>query len=408
MDGAESIMVNMNSDKIAMLIAIGILFGCLGNNQMPVGDNGSNKNIDNQIDQNHPTVIEKNETQTMPGTYEYDNNTPVYVTIYTHNEDGWEGEVGTKTKYLGYRTNLIDRLNLIHDYGAKLNWQSDWGVLLAMTQYEKEELWGDTNGKHIIEYMVDDLGFSADPHTHATTYNYADVAYLFELNNITPSGVIGGVATLGCENGKMIYNNWKEVTSLQDDGYVYGNIYPEAKWRPTILAVPAMPGHYFDEFSSGIWKPGTDVIDNDPNGDVIYVGQGYPHNQNGLGITHASGALIHVENGDYIKELVEKIKNGEVPSGKMYTASIHLQDKRINRDSLIEGGVDVNEGLQEILEELKPLADAGYIKYVTYQEAVDIWKTEYNEEPNRLGLESFSIYDESYATGQEHCEEINS
>jgi hypothetical protein len=336
-----------------------------------------------------------------PGTYQYDGNTPVYVTIYTHNEDDWRNEIGDLQKYVKYRLDLVERLNLIDEYGAKLNWQSDWGVLLAIAEYENQMSWADTNNKSILKYMTEDLGFSADPHTHLTKYNYADIAYLFELNNITPTGVIGGVAALGCANDKIIYENWEDVINLHDDGYVYGDVYPNTKWRPTILSVPAMQGHYFDDFSSGVWYPGEPVIENDPNQSIVYVGQGYPHNTNGLGSTHASGAPVHVKDGEYIKELVQKIQTGEVPSGKIYTASIHLQDKEINRDG--KENVYVNEGLREILDELKPLADAGYVEYATYQEVVNIWKTKYHNEPNRLGLETFSIYNEVLATGEEHC-----
>ena len=249
----------------------------------------------------------------------------------------------------------------------------------------------------------EDLGFSTDSHTHLTKYNYADIAHLFELNGITPTGVIGGVIALECDNGNIIYTDWRSVIDLQDDDYIYGDVYPEAQWKPTILAVPAMGDHYFDDFSSGVWIPGEEFSENDPTEAIVYVGQGYPHNQNGLGSTHASSAPIVVKDGEYIKELVEKIQSGEIPSGKIYTASIHLQDKPINDD----GGenVDVNEGLQEILEELKPLADAGYIKYATYEEVVDIWKNEYNSEPNRLGFETFSMYDEALAIGEEYCQQ---
>ncbi len=345
------------------------------------------------------------QTTTEPGTFVYDGNTPVYVTIYSHNEEAWGGEVGTEERYVGYREDLVERLNLIAEYEAKINWQSDYGVLLAMSKYESEDLWSTTNDKHILKYMTEDLGFSVEPHSHLTLYNYADIAYLFELNGITPSPIIGGVATVECDNGEISYNDWHEVINLHDDGYIYGDIYPEVKWKPTILSVPAMGGHWYDGFTSGVWIPGygskDKFLNNDPTQTIVYVGQGYAHNQNVLGAVHASSAPIHVKDGDYIKELIGKIQGGEVASGKIYTASIHLQDKSTNNDGGEE--INVNEGLKEILEELKPYADKGYIKYATYEEVVDAWKEEYNSEPNRLGLESFSIYDDVLATGQEHC-----
>ncbi|MFA6888465.1 MAG: hypothetical protein WC254_03135 [Candidatus Woesearchaeota archaeon] len=275
---------------------------------------------------NDPNLTE--EDPTAERTYVYDGKTPVYVTIYTHNEESWNTNVGTKERYIEYRTDLLERLQIIHEYGAKLNWQSDWGVLLAMSEYETEDLWDTTNDKHILEYMTEDLGFSADPHTHLTQYNYADIAHLFELNDMTPTGVIGGVAALECEGNEIVYNNWQNVIDLHDDGYIYGDVYSEAQWKPTILAVPAMGGHYWDDFSSGVWIPGEEFSENDPTGTIVYVGQGYPHNQNGLGTTHASGAPIVVKDGEYIKELVEKYRMEKYLQEKYI---LHLSTSKIRQ-----------------------------------------------------------------------------
>jgi hypothetical protein len=351
------------------------------------------------------TQLPSQTTLTTPGTYTYDGNTPVYVTIYSHNEEGWEAMVGTRERYIAYREDLVERLNLIAEYEAKLDWQSDYGVLLAMIQYESEELWSTTNSKHILKYMVEDLEFSVEPHSHLTQYNYADIAHLFELNGITPSPIIGGVAAVECDNGNIVYNDWHEVIDLQDDGYIYGDIYPEATWKPTILSVPAMGGHWYDGYTSGVWIPGygstEKFLEQDPTQTIVYVGQGYSHNQNVLGAVHASGAPIAVKDGDYVKEIVSKIINGELPSGKIYAASIHLQDKAVNGDA--GEPVDVNEGLRDILEELKPYVDRGEIQYATYEEVASIWREQYNAEPNILGLESFSVYDETFAVGQAYC-----
>jgi hypothetical protein len=55
---------------------------------------------------------------------------------------------------------------------------------------------------------------------------------------------------------------------------------------------------------------------------------------------------------------------------------------------------NVNDGLVEILTELKPLVDQGLIKYVTYQVAARIWEQDYGEAPNIVDIDSFSMYQE--------------
>ncbi len=321
---------------------------------------------------------------------------PVYVTIYSHNEDTWEGWVGTRGKYFNFRANLVERLQLIAEYGAKLNWQTDLTVLEAMINYEDDSLKTLTNSKNILQYMAEDMGFSVDPHGHLRHCNYADLAHLIRQLDIEPSGVIGGLPFVTCGTthlGFQDLQDWHAEIGLGTEGVIRGWIYPEAEWRPTILSVPGMPGHWFDELSSGVWRPGNgdDFYTHQSGDGIVYVGQGYPHDKTNLGPTQASGAQIFAEQGAYIKELVEMVRDREISQDGMLTASIHIRDCIYVSDNAAR--VDVNTGLREFLEEMKPLADAGEIVYVTYQEAVEMWETQYGGEPFRLNFDQFSIYD---------------
>lgn len=360
-------------------------------------DNSNLNDINKAANQNSYKI-----TVEEPDTYVYDGNSPVYVIIDTHNENSWGVYVDKFSDYKKYRANLLEKLTIIDSYNAKLNWQSDYPVLDAMIKYEENaELLEQTNGKNILQYMLD-LGFSVDPHLHPDPYTYADIAYLIEELDVSSSSVIGGVQVLTCENGKAITDDWRETLKLEDDGYVLGNVYPLTKWKPTILSGGAMRGHWADDMTSGIWRPGSGTLfyENDPSGQIIYVGQGDPHDQTNLGLHHDGGALVFQKDGQYIKELIEMIVSGRIPSGKMYTAMIHVRDT----EYLPQEGVDVNEGLKKILEELKPYYENGQIVYVTFQEAVDIWKEEYNEEPVQLGFEAFSEYNEYTKQVKEYCQ----
>lgn len=354
-----------------------------------------------QIDESYITI------KSDPGTYTYDVQTPVYVSIYFHNEDTWDSIVGSKESYLSYRENLLEKLNLLKEYNAKLNWQTDYVVLEAMSDYESEMDQSNTNNKHILRYLTEDLGFSVDPHTHK--YNIADITKLISDQGIVSSTVIGGVKAFECEEdgeleGEFTVSDWHETLLLEGDGKIYGDNYG-VSWQPTILSDPGMGGHWYDDFSSGIWRPGNSELfyQHSQTNDIIYVGQGYPHDRSNLGNYQSSGAEVFSENGEYIKELVEMIQTGQVPSGKIYTASIHVRDQ-----VSVRGGNDIStnslSGLLEILLELDQYTNDNSIVYVTFQEAVDVWEDEYNSEPNILPFSQFSMYDETLNQAIESCD----
>ncbi len=328
----------------------------------------------------------------------------VYVTLFSHNEDSWTNVVGTRQAYTAYRENLLQRLQLIQSYGATLNWQSDHVVLEAMLAYEAGVDQSGSNGKNIVRYMVEDLAFSVDPHVHVS--NFADVAALIEQLEVLPSNVLGGVRHVDCGGdylGFLDLIDWRVEAGINATGTIVGRENPNAVWRPGILSVPAMGGHWFDDFSVGVWQPGAgaDFAEHDPNSDIVYVGQGYPHDSTNLGPNQASGARIYAENGAFIKELVGKLQDGSLAADGFYTASLHIRDNRIVRDGGVE--IDVNAGLNQVLTELAPLAAAGWIEYRTYGEVVALWRQEYGAKPFRLGFESFSMYQDVRDQAADFC-----
>jgi hypothetical protein len=347
------------------------------------------------------------------GKYKYDGNTPVYVTLYSHNEDSWGPIVGTYEAYLSYRSNLVERLQIIKEYGAVINWQTDQVVIQAMVDYEPKvkkenpQAWAQTNNKNILRYMVEDMGNSVDPHAHKNSM--ADIAHLIQQLNVTPSKIIGGVRALDCgdsHRGFLDFVDWKKESDIGPDGIVRGKDFPQAEWKPNILTVAAMGGHWHDEMSSGVWRPGNnkdDFYTDQGPGNIILIGSGYTHDVTNNGPTNeASGATIFAENGAYIKELVDKITSGKVPSGKLYTASVSIRDlEQIRFDP--GDDVNVNEGLRKYLGELKPLYDKGLIKYMLYDDVAQKWLQDFDGEPYRLDIESFSMYEDIKAQTKEFC-----
>ena len=330
--------------------------------------------------------------------------TPIYVSFYSHNEEGgyWESLVDSEETYLEYRADLVQRVSLLHEHGASLNWQSDHAVLRAMANHEQTADLELTGGKPLLQWMTEEMGVVVDPHGHLTAYNMADLAYLIEQLGVEPSGVVGGFQLITCgeTSDEVAYVDWESVIELED-GVIHGRVFPDALWTPTVLAQPAMIGHTLDEFSSGVWRPGAeeDFIVHQPSGDLITVGQGYPHDQLNIGETNSGGATILYEGAGYIQELATKIASGEVDAGGFYTASIHLRDE----PSLL--GVDSTlEGLRQTLDALAPLVESGQVVYLDYESVAALWESK-GSEPTRLTIDAFSVADEVMAGFEQSCAE---
>ena len=350
--------------------------------------------------------IELNDSSDDSDTDElvYDGDAPVYVTVYSHNESSWEYVVNTEEKYFQYREELIERAEVLNEYGIEWNWQTDQPVVEAMVKHEDQE------GENVLEYLQT-LGVHLDPHAHKN--NYADIVYLMEEElGVTATGVIGGLIHVECGREHLNFLDfvsWHDQIELQSDGYVHGSDYPDARWKPTILSDPGMGGHYFDDYSSGVWRPGDedDFYTDFPDSDIVYIGEGYPHDVTIIGEHHSSGAKVFAEDGTYIKELVAKIKSGELPTGTkdgsqfMYTASVHMRDK----GTVTEGGgsVDTAAGIAQFMDEMQVLRGAGDVVFVDFEEAVRIWEEEYDSVPHYMNMESFSFYDDLEEEAFDYC-----
>lgn len=330
--------------------------------------------------------------------------TPIYVSFYSHNEEGdyWENLVTDEGAYQEYRADLIARIRLLHEHGVRLNWETDHSTLRAMAAHESGDLLETTAGKNILRWMVEDMDMVVDPHGHLTTYNYADLAYLIEELGVTPSGVVGGFMLIECgeEPGEVAYADWEQVIELEADGLVRGRRFPDATWEPTVLAQPAMVGHAQDEFSSGVWRPGSvdEFLVHQPEGQLVVVGQGYPHDRLNLGEQNSGGIPVLYESAGYVHELAAMIEAGDVPADGFYTASIHL------RDTISLIGVESTfEGLRQTLDALAPLVASGQVVYLDYEAVVELWESEHNGESSRLEIDRFSIFDEIMEGFEESC-----
>ena len=274
----------------------------------------------------------------------------IYITIASHQQGS------TSTNFVDYandedafwaeREGVVNFANMVHEEGAKYSFQSEFTFLQALVKYDKGT--ESTNGKNLIRYLTEDLGFEVDTNFHGDTYNEADGAYLFEQLGVPPSHTVGGLIASPAEDSKIEYYR-NELHGLQYD----------ATWKAEILWGAATLYHQGDEevlWASGIWKPqdNENFLVNDENAPLPYVG-------------------LYMHGWEGVNDLIAKQQAGELEPGKIYTVTIFTGDMK--KSSTIQQ-------FRSQLEELSDARERGEVQFVGIKEVVDIWKTQYNSEPN--------------------------
>ncbi|MFA6436096.1 MAG: hypothetical protein WCW30_03095, partial [Candidatus Gracilibacteria bacterium] len=297
--------------------------------------------------------ITMDDPEDLEGDVEDSSQIPtIYITIASH-EQGPDSTrftdyVNDEEAFWTQREGIVTFANMIHEEGAKYNFQSEFNFLQALVKYDKGT--ESTNGKNLLRYLTEDLGFEVDTSFHSEDCNQADGAYLFEQLGVPPSHTVGGLIASPAEDSKIEYYR-NELHGLQYD----------ATWKAEILWGGATYLHKGDEevlWASGIWRPqdNENFLVNDENAPLPYVGL-YMHGWEGL------------------DELMVKQQAGELEPGKIYTITIFA-----TQDSL--KNPETTERFRSKLLALSEYRERGEIQFVGIKEVVDIWKTEYNSEPN--------------------------
>ncbi len=311
--------------------------------------------------------------------------TPIYLTIFSHNErtaTRYDRYATDPAGYATWRAAMIEVARLLHDRGVRYSWQTDYLMVDAIERYEADALAADpgpTGGLPLLTYFADELGVSIEPHAHECVdpplrgdctrepYDYADVAARIEqVSGITPAPVIGGTS--------------EAERSLDDfTSCIGGNVFA-VPWCPRILTgfAGTTGGHTTDDHHSGVWRPsGFDAagfLTDDPDGVIANVGRGYS-----LGAFGAFGGAS-IDPLTFITGLAERLRTGEAPPGRIYTATVNF-----NEDTLIEN--DLLDDIASVLDTLQPLVDEGRVVYANFPEVVAAWEDRYDAEPNIYAYE---------------------
>ncbi len=276
----------------------------------------------------------------------------IYITIVSHNEEPgklFDDFTQDREYYLSHREAIRNFALMLNRNSVKgYDFQSDWCFLQGCLKWEDDAVKANTNGKNIIQWLAEDMGFEIDPHAHESQYNYADVAYLIDSCGVIPPPVVGGFIYYPVE--ESIFDRF--LSPIEGWKYNY-------TWTPQILWGAATYGHQGpDDRSSGIWKPKdkANFYTHDNAQHLVYVG-GYQRTFWG------------------VWDLLEKQEDGLLEEGKIYTATVFLEQNQMLEEDFVQT-------FEQEIQKLKPYEEEGRIEWVTLQQVVEIWRTEYDSVPN--------------------------
>ncbi len=298
----------------------------------------------------------------------------VYVTISSHSERNEQFK--NRLAYQTRRDSLIRTAQTIESYGAYWNQQSDHPFLAGVLKWDVGSLRNNTNGLNVLQY-VRSRGHEADPHAHPDgSYNYADVAKLNEQVTGRRPTVEGGYRI---DNTDLAIAS-SDQTAIRDRAY---------SWRPEVLSLGAWPNHEecseakYSSFS-GVIRPtgtGSQFLADNPASSLATLGAGWGGPE-GAELVDTTSDLPWTSQSKFVIALAEKIRDGELPPGEMYTADLHFQDAKM------QSGNQYDLLAQE-LEDLAPLVASGEVKYVTMQTLYATWRDEYGSRPNLVRMTQF-------------------
>jgi hypothetical protein len=316
--------------------------------------------------------------------------TPVYVTVGTHVENQLPLPCGPApserccTEYDRFRANLITYADLFLSYGVAWNLQPNQELLRLTEACETDDLRTETTaGKSIIPFLIEEKSVMVDPHCHPHEGdNYADVMETLRLHGAPEEmlTVVGGCYTGQPGQLETLEAGWE------------GEAFPDAVWRPSLLTFPALVGHPVngEDYTSGMWKPsafdynplagqeGAGYYTHAPQRRIAMVGSGFLHS---CALGHDEAFFAYAS--DYIEALVARLRSGDAPPDRLYTATITTNQQHVD---------DPDTYLRQVEAQLAALQDeleTGEVIYIHYQELPNVWSGRYDEEPNLYRLDEF-------------------
>lgn len=258
------------------------------------------------------------------------------------------------------RTNLYKFARMLHEEGAKMNFQSDWNFLAAVTNFDR---FGrpETGGTNIVLWMKRDLGHEIDPHNHVgeSSYNYADVAALMNRCGVPATPIVGGFRA-----SPLHESEWGLFQTP-----ITGNVFTAFVWRAGILWGAATPAHVNETslWYSGIYRP--------KNAAEFW--------------THRDGNMPMIggmAGGDTSRGNLDRLlalrDAGRLCADQLYTAHISVR------------GGDINDTyIAELRDFIRSYAGVPNLQWTGLMETYRTWMDEYDQQPGYLPYDANSDLD---------------
>jgi hypothetical protein len=301
----------------------------------------------------------------------------IYMSVVSHNED--EQPFNTdKTYYLEQRQMCISLAKIFKKNGMKWNLQTDWTFLEAVELYDNGKVVTKTNGKNILKWLYEDLGFEIDAHCQESEgdYLYADVAQWIEKLGVIPSSVVGGFLYDTTGLSKLIGDSVGlsfDWTKHQEGSYSKDSLY---FYKPDYLWGASTAYHTgVEDETYGMWIPKdfANFYTHDATQTLAFIGHGCKNT-----ITDKE---INLEN---LFSLLDSLNNGSLPESGFYTSSLILHQNYFEEaayDSIVSASID----------QIKKYDTNGRIQWDILSEVGNKWKNNYKSKPYQLACDEIRI-----------------
>lgn len=285
----------------------------------------------------------------------------MYINLVSHNEENYP-YLSNPSTFLTVRPNILLMAQLTASKGAKWHLGSDHVLLRSVIQNDNGALQMTTGGTNILKYITDTYpsNVECDPHTHESSYNYADVAKLHDSLGVNPGLVMSG----------FLYNQLQGIYDWQDyQNPRAGTFFPNYTWAPKIIWGAATPGHTNDPQDYGMWKPEsmTSFFNHQPSNHLINYGQGCKLEV--FDTTNLANVMAE------LRASIDAIQSGAAPSNGFYCTSIFFRETYLNTPGFI------SVKLSALMDSINVLVTENKAEWKFIPEVATIWETTYNSEP---------------------------
>ncbi len=301
----------------------------------------------------------------------------VFITLAGHVEDH---EMLTRCpKWTETRDGMLSWAEAIAPYTDTFNLQIDYPFLVTLPDCETEAHREETGGESVLVYLQNAYGWEFDAHQEggyespdASPDDYGDVHWALRRAVSNPTDSVGG----------FVWNSQAMLNRLED-GYTDSRLHGST-WTPDLLTMAVHEDHHSGNFdrddnTSGIWHPKDATTDgfvsHDPERRLPYIGTGLQHSN------WSGSPRCDFENGvEYAEVLMDMVDEGALDASAIYTSTIAFPSSVMLKPERYDEGL-------AIIEAAVAMVASGRAELASYRTVLDVWKTEFDSEPNIVPYE---------------------